>query len=69
MAAYNRVTATGLSRGGATESGWAAASAGTSRPAIAAVWAGRVSGRSGRTASAVRSRSAASTNGSVISPS
>jgi hypothetical protein len=58
MAAYNLVTATGLSSGGAAVSGCDAASAGTSRPAIAAVCAGSVPGRSGRTASAVRSRSA-----------
>jgi len=67
MAAYSRVTA--LSREGATEFGRSAARAGTRRPAIAAVCAGSTSGRSGRTASAVRSRSAASTNGSAVSPS
>jgi len=69
MAPYSLVTATGLSRAGAAESGWAAASAGTRRPAMAAVCAGSTSGRSGRTASAVRSKSAASTNGSAVSPS
>jgi hypothetical protein len=69
IAAYSRVTATGLSSAGATESGWATASAGTRRPAIAAVCAGSTSGRSGRAASAARSRSAASTNGSAVSPS
>ena len=69
MAAYSLVTASGLSSAGAAESEWDAASAGTSRPAIAAVCARRVPGRSGRIASAVRSRSAASTNGNPVSPS
>ena len=46
MAAYSRVSATGLDSGGAGTSGCAAASAGTSRPAIAASAA--AAGRAGR---------------------
>jgi hypothetical protein len=69
MAAYIRATAAGLSSAGLRGSCWTSASPGTSRPAIAIVCAGSRSGSSGHTLSALRSRSAASTNGSADSPS
>ena len=69
MAAYMRATAAGLSSAGLRGSCWTSASPGTSRPAIAIVCAGSRSGSSGHTLSALRSRSAASTNGSADSPS